>query len=352
MQKIALSIFQILLILEIAWLGLRMLLKNATFDEIVREFLQVLLVSGIMLSIITYYESWTASIVNGLSSSYDASFKDVSPEQLLLKDFTDYVHKTIDKFKISFDAIGQILCIVVMTNCLALLILFIVCILLESYLVLNIGVVLLGFGSLKLSRDFTVNYIKYVFGVALKLLSMKVLASILRSSLGDLTDPKEFSDYLYGACTIILITGLFKTVPGIVAGLVSHATVSSGAVGAVASAASGAFAGGALGASLGGKAASAAGSATSALADAVGKGAQAVGSRMGGKPGAALKGMGAATQAAGTLAGTAAKTAGAAMQGQMSAAGQQAKGGGAKLLSDAKAYLKARNEGNENPEGQ
>jgi len=67
---------------------------------------------------------------------------------------------------------------------------------------------------------------------------------------------------------------------------------------------------------------------------------------------AALKGMGAATQAAGTLAGTAAKTAGAAMQGQMSAAGQQAKGGGAKLLSDAKAYLKARNEGNENPEGQ
>ncbi len=329
MYSIAISLFQILLVLEIAWLGIKVALRMATFDEILKEFLSVLFVSCLMYAILINYSDWTNAISHGLCKAYNSKFETYSPETKVIEIIYTNIINIIDKMEFSFDIVIQGICIIVMCVSLALLILFITCVLIESYIILNIGVVLLGFGALHLSREFSINYIKYVLGVALKLLSLKILAGLLTDSLethlsGPLTSNAE---YLFLMITVVIITGLFKVVPGIVAGFVSHAAIGSGGVGAVISAGAGAFAGAKMAGQTGGAVASAGGTLAGGAGSAVAKAAGMAANASGGKTGSTLKGVGKAAEVTGKTLQAGAQVTGSLMQGNL--------GGAAKATGDA-----------------
>ncbi len=320
-QAIALSLFRILLIIELAWLGIRMFIQKAGLNEILGEFIKVLLVAGIVYAIIINHTKWSNYIIEGLSTSYSSDFKggvNVTAETNIINQLIGLINK-VCKSGSWLDGIEIVICIIVMSVSIAMLTVYIVSILVESYVVLNIGVIVLGFGSLHFTREFTMNYLKYVLGVALKLLSMKILSTLLTNVLDALgtNSYKEFIDYVYTVIGVIIITGLYKTVPGAVAGLVSHAAISSGAAGAVMAAGASAFAGARMGSAASGGAISAVGGAAGGI------GQKASSTGMGGKLGTAMKVAG----AAGQIAGVGMQTGGAMAQGRGSAAKDALSGG-------------------------
>ena len=274
-----------------------------------------------MYTIIINQEKWSNYIIQGLSTAYDSSFGgsvNVTAETKIINQLIDLIN-TVYKAGSWLDGIEKMICIIVMAVSVAMLTVFIVSILVESYVVLNIGVIVLGFGSLHFTREFTLNYLKYVLGVAFKLLSMKILSTLLTSVLGVLgtNSYEQLIDYVYTVIAVIIITGLYKTVPSTVAGLVSHAAISSGAAGAVMAAGASAFAGARLGSGGAGQAISAGGGFLGW------SGQKASSTGMGGKVGAALKTAGAMGQAAGV----GMKTGGAMAQGRGSAAKDALSGG-------------------------
>lgn len=329
MYNIAISLFKILLIIEIAWFGIKMAVSRPTLDEVLKEFVKVLFISCLMYVILINYKDWINAISYGLCKVYCTELISRSPETEIINKIYDKICVIIDGLKI-WDAIIQILTIIVMCVCLGLLTIFITCILLESYVVLNIGVVLLGFGALHLTREFSLNFLKYVLGVGLKLLSMKILAGLLLGTLEkEVVDAKMASaaEYLFLMITVVIITGLFKVVPGIVAGFVSHAAIGSGGVGAVISAGAGAFAGAKMAGQTGGAVASAGGTLAAGAGSAVAKAAGMAANAAGGKTGSTLKGVGKAAEVTGKTLQAGAQVTGSLMQGNL--------GGAAKATGDA-----------------
>ncbi len=328
MQGYALWLFRYLFVAEIAWLALRMAFKRASLNDTLMEFIRVLIVVGFMYCVLVYYDVWIEKMVTGIGVSYDPEFKSNSPEMKILNSLLMGIYTTFVDFELSLTLIPQAFCVLIISISVALLLVVIITVIAESYLALNIGVILLGFGSFSFTREFTINYIKYMLGVGLKLLTMKILATVLNQILNQPNSPiaviqnsdATFMDYVYVVMSVLIITGLFKTIPGVVASLVSHASMHSGS-GAVMAAGFGAIAGSKLATQAGGKATSAAGGAANTAGSALSKAANAAGglATAAGMPGvgAALKGAGTAASMAGKTAGTAGQAAGAAMQGRL-----------------------------------
>ncbi len=327
MYNIAMTLFKILLVIEIAWFGIKMAVSRPTLDEVLKEFVKVLFISCLMYVILINYKDWINAISYGLCKVYGAT--STSFESDIINAIYDKICVIIEGIKM-WDAIIQVLTIIVMCVCLGLLTVFITCILLESYVVLNIGVVLLGFGALHCTREFTLNFLKYVLGVGLKLLSMKILAGLLQKTLEEEVVKAQMAsaaEYLFLMITVVIITGLFKVVPGIVAGFVSHAAIGSGGVGAVISAGAGAFAGAKMAGQTGGAVASAGGTLAAGAGSAVAKAAGMATNAAGGKTGSTLKGVGKAAEVTGKTLQAGAQVTGSLMQGNL--------GGAAKATGDA-----------------
>ncbi len=365
MQGIAIAIFKTLLFFEIVWLGIRLGLERADISKAFLELLKVVLVTAFIYTILFNYEYWTNAIVNGLSRAYGeltpAASQLGSPETSVINIYVKYLYNVIQDLSMSLKAIGQVFCIIIIGVSTATLTIFIASILIESYLVLNIGVVLMGFGSLWLSRDITVRYFQYILSVGMKLLSMKVLATIIEAYLMSrpafIENTATFIDYIYATAAFIVITGLFKVVPSTVASLITQAGIGGGAAAAIMGAGGAAAAGAAMGSQVTGKGLSLAGSSadiTGRIASGLGQGTE----KLATAAGAGLMtatGVGAVAapfvQAAGKAAGYAGKAAGVAgkvakhtghfsgavLQGQGSAAAGMIKSGGSAAVKAAPA---------------
>ncbi|WP_162096676.1 P-type conjugative transfer protein TrbL [Desulfotalea psychrophila] len=245
MEILALDIFQLLLLAEVIWLGLRMALKISDFKDTVIEFVKVLLVASLVLYIIKNHAEWINALSYGLTASYDgslASSTSQSPETVVLNAIFIYIEALLNKLHITspIDATFILLGVLVIAICAAFITVTIVCILIEAYFVLNISVILLGFGALKFTREFTWNYLKYILSVGLKLLTIKVLANFISSFFASAHNPLAvpagdigIQYMIHAIICMVVITGIFKTIPTTVASFVTNAGIGSNPIGAV-----------------------------------------------------------------------------------------------------------------------
>jgi type IV secretion system protein TrbL len=132
-------------------------------------------------------------------------------------------------------------------------------VIIEMYVGLIAGMLLLGLGGSSYTKDFAVRYLVYAFSVGMKIMGLVVLAAIGSQILTNFAnDPMVITSasgpaMMAGVAFIMLILGAF--VPGIIQGMVQGVSVGSGmeairsgsASGRYAAAATGAVAGAALG---------------------------------------------------------------------------------------------------------
>jgi len=296
------SLFWILAGIEIAiaavWLAINAASLDSWFAELVRRIMFI----GLFAFILEQGPSFAKAIVdslfqigaNGGSASpaniFDAGIRVASKMSEQAK---------FGLFEDNALAIAAVFAMVVVVVCFSLVAAIFVAVLVEMYVGLLAGMVMLGLGGSSFTKDFAVRYLIYAFSVGMKLMALVMIARIGSEVLIGLAEtPTATSDQfvttlaIAGISVVVFIIAMY--VPAILQGVVQGASVAGGmeAIRHGAQAATFAAGGAFLGASAAATGASTAGA-----------------SRAGGSSmaGAALRGMASGIGNAGWAVGSAAK---------------------------------------------
>lgn len=296
------SLFWILAGIEVAiaavWLAINTASLDTWFGELVRRIMFI----GLFAFILDQGPSFAKAVVDSLFQ-IGASGGSASPANIF--DAGIRVASKMSqqaKFGLFEDnalAIAAVFAMVVVVVCFSLVAAIFVAVLVEMYVGLLAGMIMLGLGGSSFTKDFAVRYLIYAFSVGMKLMALVMIARIGSEVLLGLAEaPTAKSEQfvttlaIAGISVVVFIIAMY--VPAILQGVVQGASVAGGMEGirhggqAATFAAGGAF----LGASAAAEGVSAAGA------------ARAGGSSM---AAAALRGMASGIGSAGWAAGSAAK---------------------------------------------
>ena len=106
----------------------------------------------------------------------------------------------------------------------------------ESYIVMNAGIFLLGFGGMRYFKDYSINFMKQGFSVAVKLFVLQLLIGMCSSFMSDFAPILEknpsYRDIIVIIGTSIVMLVLVKSIPQIFSTLIMGAHGSGGGSGA------------------------------------------------------------------------------------------------------------------------
>ncbi|WP_026622192.1 type IV secretion system protein TrbL (plasmid) [Ensifer sp. WSM1721] len=296
------SLFWILATIEIGiaavWLAIQAASLDSWFAELVRRIMFI----GFFAFVLTQGPTFARAVVDRLFQ-IGAGGGSASPAEIF--DAGIRVASQMSQqaqfgvFEDNALAIAAVLAMGVVVICFSLVAAIFVSVMVEMYVGLLAGMIMLGLGGSSYTKDFAIRYLVYAFGVGMKLMALVMIAKIgSQVLLGLANAPTATSDQfvttlaIAGISVVVFIIAMY--VPSIIQGVVQGASVSGGMEtirhgGHAASFAAGA---GFL----------AAGAARAGVT--AGQSARAAGSSL---AGAALRGFGAGIGSAGSAAGSAAK---------------------------------------------
>lgn len=296
------SLFWILAGIEVGiaavWLAIQAASLDSWFAELVRRIMFI----GFFAFVLTQGPSLAKDVVNSLyqigsgggaaspAEIFDAGIRVASQmsEQAKFGVFEDNAL-----------AIAAVLAMGVVVICFSLVAAIFVAVMVEMYVGLLAGMIMLGLGGSSFTKDFAIRYLIYAFGVGMKLMALVMIAKmgsevLLGLAQAPTVESEQFITTLAIAGVSVVVFIIAMYVPNIIQGVVQGTSVS----------------GGMEAIRHGGQASSFALGTASLTAGAVGVGsaaaqsARAAGSSV---AGAALRGMGAGIGSAGKATGSAAK---------------------------------------------
>jgi type IV secretion system protein TrbL len=295
------SLFWILAGIEIGiaavWLALQAASLDSWFAELVRRIMFVGFFAFVLAEGPTFAKAVVDSLFQIGAGGGTASPADVFNAGLAVA--TKMSEKVqFGLFEDNALAISAAFAMVVTVIAFSLVAAIFVSVMVEMYLGLLAGMIMLGLGGSSFTKDFAIRYLIYAFSVGMKLMALVMISRIGSEVLIGLANQPDIGDQfqtalaIAGIAVVVFIIAMY--VPNIIQGVVQGASVT----------------GGMETIRHGGQAASFALGAASLAAGAVGAGAAAAQSaRAAGSTvaGAALRGMGAGIGSAGKAAGSAAK---------------------------------------------
>ncbi|MBY5579114.1 P-type conjugative transfer protein TrbL [Rhizobium leguminosarum] len=301
-MEAAKSLFWILATIEIGIAAVWLAIQSASLDSWFAELVRRIMFIGFFAFVLTQGPTFARAVVDSLfqigagggsaspAEVFDAGIRVASQmsEQAQFGVFEDNAL-----------AIAAVLAMGIVVICFSLVAAIFVSVMVEMYVGLLAGMIMLGLGGSSFTKDFAVRYLVYAFGVGMKLMALVMIAKIGSNVLLGLAQaPTASSDQfvttlaIAGISVVVFIIAMY--VPNIIQGVVQGASVS----------------GGMEAIRHGGQAASFAAGAGFLAAGAAGAGfAAAQAARAGGSSvaGAALRGMGESFGSGARAAGSAAK---------------------------------------------
>ncbi|MBI9112338.1 P-type conjugative transfer protein TrbL [Maridesulfovibrio ferrireducens] len=231
-QRYSLSLFKSLLIIEIAWMGIQAILKGSDLQQILAEFVLLIIYACFMLAILYHYEEWANALIKSFGSvATKTGAPKISPKDIFIYGIIiiGNMLNTLSVLNIPL-SIGIIFCCLIIAITFTLITAQIVMVKCEAFIVLNAGAILLGFGGSKFTKDYAINFLRYALSVAVKLFVLQLLLGMSMNFIEKFTsvNTKSFADIFLVICSSILILALVKSIPDIVSGIVNGSHVSTG----------------------------------------------------------------------------------------------------------------------------
>ncbi|ULJ74520.1 P-type conjugative transfer protein TrbL [Rhizobium gallicum] len=230
------SLFWILAAIEIGiaaiWLAIQAASLDSWFAELVRRIMFV----GFFAFVLDQGPTFARAVVDSLfqigagggsaspAEVFDAGIRVASQmsEQAQFGVFEDNAL-----------AIAAVLAMGIVVVCFSLVAAIFVSVMVEMYVGLLAGMIMLGLGGSSFTKDFAVRYLVYAFGVGMKLMALVMIAKIGSNVLLGLAQaPTASSDQfvttlaIAGISVVVFIIAMY--VPNIIQGVVQSASVSGG----------------------------------------------------------------------------------------------------------------------------
>ena len=240
LRRYAYGLFWSLAVIEMAWTGISLLIAQADIGEILSEVVRRVLYLGFFFALLDNSNTWCSCIIGSFRAAGNAASQasggtaNISPSSIfdigleLASRITDDV-----SILAPGDSFGLILSSIIILVCFALISALLLLALVEMYIVLNAGIIFLGFGGCRYTQDYALKHINYTVSVGGKIFVMQLLIGIGESFILDWRTSFYSNNnvqilVLIGTSIVMLV--LVKTIPNIVQSLltgVSYADFSS-----------------------------------------------------------------------------------------------------------------------------
>lgn len=247
LQSFALETFGILALIEIALAAFRLSMKAPDFSEIIAEIVNQMLFLGFFLFALKNSMSWGELIINSFRrAAFQAGGIGISPTDVFSVgvDLAMRIIHQMGFWHPGADA-GLMIAGVVVIIAFALIAAEMILALIESYIIIGLGVLFMAFGGSRFTKDLAISTIRYTVSVGAKLFAMQMLVSIgnrmAQGWIGQFKTVNSASLCIMIGCAIVLLV-LVSSIPRAIQGLVngSHMVGSGSAlVGAAAAVSAG-----------------------------------------------------------------------------------------------------------------
>jgi len=258
------DLFWILATIEVAWTGINLALKRPDIGEVFGEIAKRVLFIMFFYTLLDRSGEWPKSIIDSFRMAADqANAVSGLPQSLTPSSVFDVGLKVVylltDAASVydPMEGLAKIICALVIFVCLASVAAMMLVALIEMYIALNAGVIILGLGATRFTSEFAVNYMKFVVSIGIKLFAMQLLVGIGQNFVFDFllnfkgTNTETF--VFIGISVVLLI--LVKTIPDTLQAMITGSQFSGSGGSMLASgvtAAMGGLAGAAVGGAIGG----------------------------------------------------------------------------------------------------
>ena len=226
----ALTLFWILVAIDLTLTGIRLAAKGAEFGEWAGELVNQILFIGFFLALLQNAPSWAAAIVNSFRTAANQAVaasggtgmfapSDVFSVGLAL------ASKIMDEASIFQPAasIVMVLFALVLIVCFAIIAALLIVALVESYIVVSAGVLFMGFGGSKWTKDFALKILVYAVSVGAKLFVMQLLIGLGQQVFNALASNFETRsvDILVVIGSAIVMVALTWFLPELIQGMIN-----------------------------------------------------------------------------------------------------------------------------------
>lgn len=236
----ALRLFWLLAGIEFTITSIRLLLKGAVFEEFLAELFNRVLYIGFFLTLLMNSANWGHAIVDSCRLAGSAAVSAAGGTGVLYpSNVIDagmvIIHKIISSMSI-YDpgdslllAAAAIMILLSFAGMTAILIMALV----ESYLLISSGVILMGFGGASWTRDIAVTTLRYALAVGIKLFLIQLIMGLGQQLLNDWahqaqTSNMDLEDFLMMACACLVFWAVTKAAPDMFKGLITGDPMANG----------------------------------------------------------------------------------------------------------------------------
>lgn len=230
----AFALFWGLAAIQFTWNVGQLAFKGADLGDVVGELVRQIMTIGFWLACLTFSVDWMDAVVKSFreAAGYaSGQGKGLFPADVFLSavSFAKMIFLGVETYN-PISALAITVSALVVLACFVFIAAFMTVALVESYIVINAGVIMLGFAGASWTRDMTMAFLKYCVSVGAKLF---VLTLIVGLALG--ASEKWAAAYQHDDASMFTFVGLSlvlayicKTIPETIQGVISGVSMGGG----------------------------------------------------------------------------------------------------------------------------
>ena len=233
LRSFALNTFTILATIELAWAGIRLAFRGADFSEWLAEIVNQMLFLGFFLALLQNSVTWGQAIVDGFRQAAGAAGGGgIAPSDVFASgvELAQKVMAHVSLWDPGASA-GLIISGLVIEVCFALIAAFMVLALVESYLIISMGVIFMAFGGSRWTKDVAVDTVRYTLSVGARLFVLQLLVSVgdglITNWAATFQDLTSASLCILVGCSIVMLA-LVKFMPETMQRMVNGSSMANG----------------------------------------------------------------------------------------------------------------------------
>jgi type IV secretion system protein TrbL len=233
LQSFALQTFGILAVIDLGWSALKLAFRAADVSEWLAEIVNQILFLGFFLALLENAVTWDTAIVSSFrQAASSAGGGGIAPSDVFAAG-VKIAATVINQMTIWHPeaSAGLMVAGIVIEVCFALMAAFMVLALVESYLIISMGVLFMAFGGSRWTKDLAVSTVRYSVSVGAKLFVLQLLVSIgtglIQSWANSFTDVTDASLCILIGCSIVMLA-LVKVLPETMQRIVNGSSMANG----------------------------------------------------------------------------------------------------------------------------
>jgi type IV secretion system protein TrbL len=229
LRTFAQGTFGILAAIELAWAAFRLAFRGADISEWLAELVNQILFLGFFLALLENSVTWGQAIVDSFRQAASASGGGgIAPSDVFAAG-VQLAAKVMSQMSIWSPAasVGLIVAGLVIEVCFAL----IAAAMVESYLIISMGVIFMAFGGTQWTKDLAISTMRYTLSVGAKVFVLQLLVSIgddlITSWAATFNDITASSLCILVGCSIVMLA-LVKVLPETMQRIVNGSSMANG----------------------------------------------------------------------------------------------------------------------------